>query len=338
MNSFFQEPSAYLMDNTAALMRRQQDEQHFHATRLLLLQQHQDQALRNRIGAATNNLFAGGLGGAMGGGFGGALGGVLSTGFEGGIGGIHGGGFTAGQYFSGNTAASRASLDHFSVMLQQHQDRNQLLRAGYRPQINLNMNMPINTNAGMSLLQHRQLQEESWNAELKVAAASSSPQRSSSKSVNAQLDANAAYYDASKMPDPEYEEGEDDDDNDAQRRPNGGIVEPFPSKLYRMIEEAEKDGHEDIVSFFPHGRAFAIHKPRVFISQLMPKYFSTSRMSSFQRQLNLCTWTCQSGGEYIPVVQPNSCSDSILYFRWLSTNHRGSRQSRLLSRVFPQGA
>ena len=294
MNSFVNEPSVFLMNNPAALMRRQQEEQQLHATRLLLLQQHQDQALQNSIGAVTNNLFAAGLGGPMGGGggVGGALGGLLSAGLEGSMGGVRGGGFGAGHYFSGNTAASRASLDHFSVMLQQYQSRNQLLQAGYLPQINLNSNMTNTVNTGMSLLQHRQLQEESWNAELKAAAASSSSHRSSSKSVNAQLDANAAYYDASKLPDPEYEEGEDDedDDDDVKRRPHGASIEPFPSKLYRMIEEAEKDGQDDIVSFFPHGRAFAIHKPRVFISQLMPKFFSTSRMSSFQRQLNLCTW------------------------------------------------
>ena len=37
----------------------------------------------------------------------------------------------------------------------------------------------------------------------------------------------------------------------------------------------------------PSGRAFCIHRPRRFISDIMPRYFSTTRMSSFQRQLNL---------------------------------------------------
>jgi hypothetical protein len=54
-----------------------------------------------------------------------------------------------------------------------------------------------------------------------------------------------------------------------------------------MLEEAEKKGNDSIASFFPHGRAFAIHKPREFVAELMPNYFSTTRMSSFQRQLNL---------------------------------------------------
>jgi hypothetical protein len=54
-----------------------------------------------------------------------------------------------------------------------------------------------------------------------------------------------------------------------------------------MLDEAEKEGKEDLVSFLSHERAFAIHKPRYFVSEIMPRYFTTSRMSSFQRQLNL---------------------------------------------------
>ena len=50
---------------------------------------------------------------------------------------------------------------------------------------------------------------------------------------------------------------------------------------------AEREGRTDVASFLPHGRAFAIHKPRDFVKHVMPKYFRMSRFSSFQRQLNL---------------------------------------------------
>jgi len=63
--------------------------------------------------------------------------------------------------------------------------------------------------------------------------------------------------------------------------------ETFPHKLFRMLVEAEEEGNESIVSFFPHGRAFSIYKPHDFVGEIMPKYFTTTRMSSFQRQLNL---------------------------------------------------
>jgi HSF-type DNA-binding len=83
----------------------------------------------------------------------------------------------------------------------------------------------------------------------------------------------------------------------------------------------EQRGQSDIISFFPHGKAFIVHQPKRFVGtcdtifvldccrvsktanplfslpsrcnylvdleEIMPKYFSTSRMSSFQRQLNL---------------------------------------------------
>jgi hypothetical protein len=65
-----------------------------------------------------------------------------------------------------------------------------------------------------------------------------------------------------------------------------GVLDNFPIKLYRILEEAEKEGKATIVSFLSHGRAFVIHKPRQFVSEIMPKYFTTIRMTSFQRQLN----------------------------------------------------
>jgi len=67
-----------------------------------------------------------------------------------------------------------------------------------------------------------------------------------------------------------------------------GRTGTFPQKLHQMLSDLEKqDGGTDIASFLPHGRAFAIHKPRDFVKHVMPKYFRMSRFSSFQRQLNL---------------------------------------------------
>jgi len=88
--------------------------------------------------------------------------------------------------------------------------------------------------------------------------------------------------------------GEDDAGGD--KSPKIANNDSFPHKLYRMLEEAEKDGMDDIACFSPHGKAFLIHKPREFLSDLMPKYFSTNRMSSFQRQLNLYGFRRVKGG------------------------------------------
>jgi len=100
---------------------------------------------------------------------------------------------------------------------------------------------------------------------------------------------NVAYFDASTLTDP-------DPVVVANRRTRGGVTEPFPEKLHRMIREAEKNGKQDVISFFHHGRSFAIHKPERFCSEIMSKYFKQSRLSSFQRQLNLYGFTRINSG------------------------------------------
>lgn len=61
----------------------------------------------------------------------------------------------------------------------------------------------------------------------------------------------------------------------------------FPEKVLQLLTDAEENGQEHIVSFLPDGKAFRIHKPTEFEANIMPKYFSSHRMSSFCRQLNL---------------------------------------------------
>ena len=67
----------------------------------------------------------------------------------------------------------------------------------------------------------------------------------------------------------------------------GGVVEPFPERLHRLLLEVEAAGRSDVISFIAGGRAFAIHKPTVFFKDIVPHYFRQSRLSSFKRQLNL---------------------------------------------------
>jgi hypothetical protein len=67
----------------------------------------------------------------------------------------------------------------------------------------------------------------------------------------------------------------------------GGVMTPFPLKLHDVLKNIEEDGLADIISWQPHGRCFVVHKPDVFLKDVMPKYFSQTRIASFQRQLNL---------------------------------------------------
>lgn len=100
---------------------------------------------------------------------------------------------------------------------------------------------------------------------------------------------NAPYFDASSLEDP-------DPVALTNRRSRGGVTEPFPEKLHRMLRETEEAGESDLVSFFPHGRAFAIHHVERFCREVMPRYFKQSRLSSFQRQLNLYGFTRITSG------------------------------------------
>ena len=101
---------------------------------------------------------------------------------------------------------------------------------------------------------------------------------------------NAPYFDASSLEDPAPVIA-------TNRRTRGGVTEPFPEKLHRMLRETEERGESDLVSFFPHGRAFMIHHVERFCREIMPRYFKQSRLSSFQRQLNLYGFTRITSGQ-----------------------------------------
>jgi len=79
----------------------------------------------------------------------------------------------------------------------------------------------------------------------------------------------------------------DDEDAKKRRGPRGGVAVPFPEKLHMMLSSVERDGHSHIVSWQCHGRCFVVHKPKDFVAIVMPTYFRQTKLTSFQRQLNL---------------------------------------------------
>lgn len=64
------------------------------------------------------------------------------------------------------------------------------------------------------------------------------------------------------------------------------IREPFPQKLYRLLQEALQNGDSDIISFTESGHAIRVHNPRKFELVIAPRYFRHCQYHSFQRQLN----------------------------------------------------
>lgn len=56
-----------------------------------------------------------------------------------------------------------------------------------------------------------------------------------------------------------------------RKGPRGGVVVPFPVKLYAMLEGTQKEGLEHIVSWQPHGRCFMVHEPTEFVADILPR-------------------------------------------------------------------
>jgi hypothetical protein len=61
----------------------------------------------------------------------------------------------------------------------------------------------------------------------------------------------------------------------------------FPWKVHEMLETAEKNGDDHVVSWLPDGRSFRVHERDLFVDGMMKVFFNQTKYKSFQRQLNL---------------------------------------------------
>ena len=105
------------------------------------------------------------------------------------------------------------------------------------------------------------------------------------------------YHDHANDPD------ETDDIEEETHRRRGGVSVAFPLKLHAVLDQVEADGLAHVISWQPHGRSFVVHKPKEFVDHVMPKYFRQTKLTSFQRQLNLygfsrLTRGADAGGYY----------------------------------------
>ena len=61
----------------------------------------------------------------------------------------------------------------------------------------------------------------------------------------------------------------------------------FAEKVHALLTHADKqEADAVIVSWMPHGRAFKVHKPALFDTDLCQRFFGHGRYSSFVRSLN----------------------------------------------------
>mmetsp|Transcript_9250 Transcript_9250/g.20425 ORF Transcript_9250/g.20425 Transcript_9250/m.20425 type:complete len:363 (-) Transcript_9250:1199-2287(-) len=86
------------------------------------------------------------------------------------------------------------------------------------------------------------------------------------------------YHDYSMVPD------DLPDDDVGKKKTNGGVKEPFPEKLMEILCRVEFIA---IIVWLPHGRSFIIRNPKTLVAEVLPRFFSSSNLQSFTRQLNL---------------------------------------------------
>lgn len=68
-----------------------------------------------------------------------------------------------------------------------------------------------------------------------------------------------------------------------------GVPQQFPRRLFNMLESESQlqQTAENLISWSESGKAFRIEDVTLFSKTVLPKYFRTSKFSSFQRNLNL---------------------------------------------------
>mmetsp|Transcript_17485 Transcript_17485/g.35088 ORF Transcript_17485/g.35088 Transcript_17485/m.35088 type:complete len:362 (+) Transcript_17485:265-1350(+) len=74
-----------------------------------------------------------------------------------------------------------------------------------------------------------------------------------------------------------------DEEECYKRKNTGGVTSPFPEKLMEMLAEVDPS----IIGWLSHGRGFKIRNQKVFVDSVMQVHFKHTKITSFQRQLNL---------------------------------------------------
>ena len=70
-------------------------------------------------------------------------------------------------------------------------------------------------------------------------------------------------------------------------KPGSNTLTNLPLKLHALLEEAEKQGLNDVISWQNNGTAFKVHDKTRFTKELMPRYFTTTNYQV--RKMNVRT-------------------------------------------------
>jgi HSF-type DNA-binding len=99
--------------------------------------------------------------------------------------------------------------------------------------------------------------------------------------------------------------------------------EKYVTRIYKMLEDAEQEGNEQIIGWRPHGRAFAIYDVDAFAEVVLPRYFKAS-YSSFIRWLRGWGFQRMQGGK------DRKCWYHRLFVRGVTDLVRGHSRQEML--------
>eukprot|EP00429_Kryptoperidinium_foliaceum_P072829 CAMPEP_0176052128 /NCGR_PEP_ID=MMETSP0120_2-20121206/25918_1 /TAXON_ID=160619 /ORGANISM="Kryptoperidinium foliaceum, Strain CCMP 1326" /LENGTH=194 /DNA_ID=CAMNT_0017385569 /DNA_START=550 /DNA_END=1134 /DNA_ORIENTATION=+ len=86
------------------------------------------------------------------------------------------------------------------------------------------------------------------------------------------------------------------EDNSNEPESNEPLIAPrprfeFPFKLHKILEDADAQGLDSIISWHPDGKSFKVHDKEQLEKQVLPRYLHSPKYRSFQRQLSFYNFT-----------------------------------------------
>lgn len=70
----------------------------------------------------------------------------------------------------------------------------------------------------------------------------------------------------------------------------------FPQQLFQLLQIAENNHQQEIISWAEDGKSFTVHDPNKFEAKLLVKYFQMRKYASFTRQLCAYGFSCVRKG------------------------------------------
>jgi len=80
----------------------------------------------------------------------------------------------------------------------------------------------------------------------------------------------------------------------------------FPQQLFQLLQIAENNHQQEIISWAEDGKSFTVHDPNKFEAKLLVKYFQMRKYASFTRQLCAYGFSCVRKGR-----KPGLCKNSL---------------------------